>query len=208
VSPQTDFERVYRTFLHGDLEQSQQEAEQHFQRLRNSDPEWAWRFKLLEAKSLLWRGMFAQALALLNSPTAPPNRKDSQIEILALEAAAFARLHKFPEAQKVLEQALPICQSSGEAACGDVLLADGVLAVQQGQMPTAKLSFEKCLQFARAHGDDFLRATALLNLGATALQEEHFDEAIDWTDAAYEESSHSGFGNTMSTSPGNRSWAY
>jgi CHAT domain-containing protein len=208
VNPQTDFERVYQTFLRGDLQQSQEEAEQHFQRLRNSDPEWAWRFKLLEAKSLLWRGMFAQALALLNSPAASPNRKDSQIEILALEAAAFARLHKFPEAQAVLEQAVPMCQSTGEAACGDVLLADGVLAVQQGQTPAAKQSFEKCLQFARAHGDDFLRATALLNLGATALQEEHFDEAIDWTDAAYEESSRSGFGNTISTALGNRGWAY
>jgi CHAT domain-containing protein/Tfp pilus assembly protein PilF len=176
--------------------------------LRSSDPEWAWRFKLLEAKSLLWRGMYAQVLALLNSQTTRPNSRNSQIEILALEGASLARLHKFPEAEEMLGQAVQMCQASSEVACGDVLLSRGVLAVQRGQMPAAKQLFDQSLEFARANRDDFLRATALLNMGATSLQEEHFDEAIDWTESAYEASSSLGFGNTTRTALGNLGWAY
>jgi CHAT domain-containing protein/Flp pilus assembly protein TadD len=207
-SPQTSFARVYQTFVRGELEQSQENARREFQSLRSSDPEWAWRFRTLEAKSLLWRGMYGQVLSTLDSPAAKPSSKDSQIEIFALQGATLARLHKFPEAEQAIEQAERMCEASSEATCGDVLLARGVMAVQRGQLDLAKQSFQQALDFGRAHRDDFLQATALLNLGATSLQEEHFDAAIDWTDAAYQAAQTHGFGNTTRTALGNLGWAY
>ena len=91
----------------------------------------------------------------------------------------------------------------------DFLLADGVLAMQQGKIPIAQQFFQRSSQFARANSDDFLRATALLNLGAAALQEEHFDETIEWTNnAAYQLSTRMGFGNTTQTALGNLGFAY
>ena len=80
--------------------------------------------------------------------------------------------------------------------------------LQRGQLAAAKQLFEQSLEFARARSEGFLEATALLNLGLTALQEEHFDEAIDWTDAAYRASTAMGAGNITQTALGNLGWAY
>jgi len=207
-SPQAAFDRTYKIFLHGDLIQSQEDADREYQRLRDSNPQWAWKFRILEAESLLWRGMYAQVLAVLNSGSVRPNSKDSLIEILAIEGVAHARLHQFPEAEEKLGRATQMCHESGELTCGDVIRARGVLSVQHGQIDAAKRFFEQSLEFARAHHDPFLEATALLNMGLTSLREEHFDEAIDWTNAAYQASTDLGAGDIAQTAVGNLGWAY
>jgi CHAT domain-containing protein len=194
--------------VHGDLTQSQEDADREYQRLRDSDPQWAWKFRILEAESLLWRGMYVQTLTLLNSPPTRPDTKDSMIEILAIEGVAYARLHRFPEAEEKLAQATRMCQISSEVTCGDAIRACGVLAVQHGQIEAAKQFFEQSLQFARDHNDHFLEATALINLGLTSLQEEHFDEAIDWTEAAYQASANLGADGEAQNALGNLGWAY
>lgn len=194
--------------MRGDLKQSQVEARQESERFRVSNPEWALKFRILEANSLLWQGMYEQALTTLNSSPNRHDNKDSMIEILAIQGAADARLHQFPAAEKRLAQATQMCRESSEVTCGDVMRARGVLAVQRGQIDSAKQFFAQSLQFARAHGDHFLEATALLNLGLTALRQEHFDEAIDWTDAAYQASTALGADDMAQTALGNRGWAY
>jgi CHAT domain-containing protein/Tfp pilus assembly protein PilF len=207
-NPQATFEDTYKAFRHGDLKKSQEEASRECQRLHDSNPEWAWKFRILQAKSLLWRGMYEQALTLLNSPPSRPDDVDSVIGILTIEGVAHARLHQFQEAEGKLGQAEQICLVSSAATCGDVTLARGVLAVQRGQLGAAKQSFEQSLEFARSRSEGFLEATALLNLGLTALQQEHFDEAIDWTDAASKASTAMGAGNITQTALGNLGWAY
>ena len=72
----------------------------------------------------------------------------------------------------------------------------------------AKQFFLQSLQAGRDHRDQFLEATALLNLGATALQDEHYDETIDWTQAANDAALRLGFGNTTRTAQGNLGFAY
>jgi CHAT domain-containing protein len=194
--------------VHGELEQSQEDADLEFQRLRNSDPEWAWKFRVLEAKSLLWRGRYAQVLTLLDSPLSRPYDKNSQIEILAIEGVAHARLHQFPEAEERLGQAVGMCQVSTEVACRNVMLARGVLALQHGQIEAGKQFFEQTLGFARVHGDHYLEANSLLNIGAALLREERFDEAIDSADAAYRASLTSDAGTIAIKALGNLGWAY
>jgi CHAT domain-containing protein/Flp pilus assembly protein TadD len=152
--------------------------------------------------------MYQQVLTLLNSPPTRPDNRDSVIEILALEGVAHARLHQFPEAEKTLGEGVEMCQGSSALTCGDVVMARGILAVQHGQIDAAKRFFEQSLDFAHAQGEPFLEATALLNLGLTSLREDHFDEAIDWTDAAYKASTSLGAGNITQTALGNLGWAY
>ena len=151
--------------------------------------------------------MFKEALVTVDSGT-PPHERESQIEVLALKGAAFARLHQFAEAAQAISGAAPMCQSLPEHSCGDLLLADGVLASQQGQSAWAKTAFAHALEFGQIHSDEFLQATASLNLGAASLAEEHFDETIDWTDAAYQAAVRRGFGNTELTALCNLGWAY
>ena len=208
ADPQIFFEGTYNTFLHGNLEQAQLEAARQYQRLQYSDPEWAWRFRLLEAKSLVWRGLFGEALLVLGMQESPAHDKNLQVETLALRGATLARLHRFPEAAEATAAAAKICQSTPESFCGDLLLAEGLLAVQQGEFARATTSYEQALAFARDRSDPFLRATALLNLGATSLALEHFDESIDWTEASYEAGIQGNFGNVAAIALANLGWAY
>ena len=152
--------------------------------------------------------MYSQALSLLNSPPDMPDSRESQIEVLAIEGVALARLHEFPEAEQKLEQGRHLCESTSEATCGDVIRARGILAIQHGRSDLAKPFFEQSLQFAHSHDDRFLEVTALLNLGLTALQEQHFDEAIDWTDAASQAATSLGADGEAQTALGNLGWAY
>jgi CHAT domain-containing protein/Tfp pilus assembly protein PilF len=152
--------------------------------------------------------MYEQVLRLLQSSPNRPSNKDSVIELLAIEGVANARLHEFPEAERKLAQAAQMCQASPEVTCGDVIRASGVLAVQHGQIETAKQYFSESLQFARAHADHFLEETALLNLGLTSLRDRHFDEAIDWTEAAYQAATKLGASGEAQAALGNLGWAY
>jgi CHAT domain-containing protein len=207
-SPQNTFERIYKTFLHGDLKQSQNEAHAECERFRASNPEWAWKFRVLEAESLLWRGMSQDAISLLVSQPVQPRDNASIIEMLAIEGVAYAHLHRFADAERALDQAERLCSASDAGVCGSVIRANGVLAVERGQSALAHQFFQQSLSFARAHADRFLEATALLNLGLASAGEEHFDEAIDWTEAAYDASNKLGAGNTAQTALGNLGWAY
>jgi CHAT domain-containing protein/Tfp pilus assembly protein PilF len=207
-SPQAALEHAYKAFVHGDLKQSQEEADRGYQRFRTSSLVWAWKFRILEANSLLWRGMYQQVLTLLGSPPNRPDNREFLIEVLAIEGAAHARLHQFPEAADRLGQATQACELSEEATCGDVMRAQGILAIQHGQVDAATHFFERSLQFARSRNDRFLEVTSLLNLGLASLQAEHFDEAIDWTDSAYQAATTLGADGEAQTALGNLGWAY
>jgi len=194
--------------LHGDLKQSQDEAHRECRRLRDSAPNWAWKFRILEAEALLWRGMSQEAVALLNSQPTPPRERAAFIQMLALEAAAYAHLHLFPDAERTLRQAEHLCSAAAVAVCGNVIRANGVLAIERGNLDQAQQLFLQSLSFARSSGDQFLEATALLNLGAASLKEEHFDEAIDRSAEALRLSNALDAGDVSLVALENLGWAY
>lgn len=207
-SPQAAFDHAYLTFLHGDLQRAQVEAARNRQRFQNSNSEWAWRFRTLEAEALLWRGMYPQVLALLQSEPLPPSDRRTIIRILALQGASNARLHGFASAEKQLDDARRLCVESPDSVCGLVTVAQGVLANQRALPGRAQGYFKESLQFARGRGDPFLEATAVLNMGASCLHEEHFDEAIDWLEMAERLSTALGAEILGLKSQGNLGWAY
>jgi CHAT domain-containing protein/tetratricopeptide (TPR) repeat protein len=209
TSPQVLFERDYQSFVRGDLAQSQAQAHRDSERFQKSDREWSWKFRILEAQSLIWRGMYQEVLQLLVSGMmSPPADKGTMVEIFAIEGVAHARQHEFSAAESVLVQAAKICQASLETTCGDLSRAFGVLNIQRDQIDAAKKYFEQSLQFARSHGDRFLEETALLNLGATALLDAHYDEAIDWSEAAYKSALALEARGEAQADLGNLGWAY
>jgi len=184
--PQAAFDRAQKAFQHGDLTASQDESERQYKRLHDSDPAWAFRFRILEAESMLWRGMSQEALHLLTAAPTPADDRDSIIQALSVEGVAYARLHAFSEAEGALSRAEQMCVSHEERSCGIADRARGILAVERGQMTDAARLFQQSLSFARLHADRFLEATALSNLALVAGAEEHFDEEKDQSDAAYQ----------------------
>ncbi len=188
---------------------AQAEAESGLRQYSVTSPEWARKFRILDAEIVLVRGNdYRQVLNLLGAGSELPQDRDSIIEVLALKSVALARLREFDEADLNLRKAEALCDASQDVICGVVLRARGVFFLQQGQPAKAKRLFEQTAIFARLHGDRFLEATTLLNLGLGALREQHFDEAIDWTDAAYRTALVLGAGTVAEKALGNLGWAY
>jgi CHAT domain-containing protein len=171
--------------LRGELKQSEAEAEQAYRRFLRSRPEWAWKFRILEAEASLWRGLYERVPELLSSPPTFPSRPDLAISTLTLVGVAEVYLRRFPEAERKIRDAEKLCSSTADARCGEVIQARGLLANQQAHFVPAEQFFGQSLSFARAHADHFLESTSLLNLGAMSLAQEHFDEAIDRSEASY-----------------------
>lgn len=190
------------------MKQSQDEAHLGCQRFQGSNPEWAWKFRILEAESLLLRGMSRESLALLHSQPIAPVAKDVVIEMLAIEGVAYARVRSFPDADRSLNRAEQLCAVTADSVCGKVIRARGVLALERGQPQEAARLFAESLAFAHAHADRFLEASALLNLGAYALKEHHFDEAIGWLEPARALSTNLGAESIALKAVGNLGWAY
>ncbi len=206
-SPQAAFDDATRAFVHGELEKSKAEAHTRSDEFRISAPDWAWKFQVLEAKAALWQGLFPDVLTLLQSP--PPNiRPDLAIPTLALLGVAHAHLQQYSEANRALNEAAGLCSTQTDAACGEVFQARGLLASEQGNSASAEEFYRLSLSFARAHHDLFLESTAFLNLGAEALAQARFDEAIDRSEIAYQDAQTIDARVIEPVAQGNIGWAY
>lgn len=199
------FERSYKVFVTGDLEQTQERAHRESERFR-ANPEWAWKFRILEARAAIWRGNYDDALKMMDSTFVPP-RADLLIPVLALESIGNSRLHQFSKAELNLKNADELCAESRDRSCGEVLQAHGLLANDMERLAEARRFLQLSRTFAQAHGDTFLESTSLLNLSTVSLKEERFGDAIDWSMAALESAHSLGAGDVALAAEGNLGWA-
>lgn len=207
-SPQSDFERAYQDFIHGELTKCREEANRGYRRFGNSSPEWARKFRTLEAKALLEQGLFEDALKLLENQSLPSDQPESNVSILTLVALAKIRIHEIPESERALNDALKLCDASEVASCGGLYQAFGILASERSQSSSAEKAYEHSLSFARSHSDRFLESTSLLNLGYESLAQGRFDEAIDRSEASYQTAKSIGARVIELVTQGNMGWAY
>lgn len=205
---QSAYNHALATYQHGDLIKSQQEAEQGYSRFRISDPDWAAKFQLLQADTMVQRGMYDDALQLLAGYQLDSSRPEDVIHELTTEAEAFTRQRQFSNADQRLTQAEGLCKTEAYASCGQVFSVRGISAVMQGHIPEGNQYFRACLSFARSRQDRFLEANAFGRLGWAALQIGHFDEAIDWSQSAIRAAKGLGAENLAQMASGNLGWAY
>jgi len=120
-------------------------------------------------------------------PELPASLKDSDLSLqkIILEGAANSHLHRYQQAQAKLTDAEEKCGGLSNSTCGELLIVQGSLQVEQGEYRRARPFFEESLRIARREGDHFSEASALLKLSQVELLEEHFDEAIDRSTNAY-----------------------
>ncbi len=205
---QAVYNHAWRLFQSGYLALSQQEANSAAKQFQASDPSWASRFTLLEADSMLRRGMYEDALHVVSTLRDPATSNADTIERLAIEAVALTRQQQIAAAEQRLTQAEIICHVSDIATCGNALAARGILEAKLGLPVQARQTFLQALSFARSHRDSWLEATTTLNLGFIAMQVNHYDEAVDWSNSAYQEATRFGYENTVEGAAGNLGWAY
>jgi CHAT domain-containing protein len=181
--PQTLHDHAYKALVQGNLIEAQNEAHRECYRFR-SNPEWACRFRTLEARAVLQQGHYSEAIEILKSAPSPSD-PNLAIPMLALKGEAYAKTHNFPESERALDDATALCATSVSANCGYVLKARGLLATERSESEEAARFFELTLAFARSHGDALLECHARTSLGYESLAEGRFDEAIDRSEAAY-----------------------
>jgi CHAT domain-containing protein len=179
-----------------------------YQLYANRNPLWTWRFRVLNARVLSWRGMNDQILAVLNAEF-PPDLKNTDLDLQkqGLEGLAFAHLHRYREAEDKLSEAVHACAASNCNVVGDLLADQGFLEVEKENYPHAQDLFEKVLHLARQQHDRFLEARALLQLSYAGLQQEHFEEAIDRSDEARKAAQLIGAQIINEGAQGNLGWA-
>lgn len=206
-SAQANYDHARSLFERGFLAMSQEESASEFRLYHDSDPMWASRFQLLEANSMLFRGMYDDTLRVLSSYS-DSHASNETVEELAIEAVALTRQQQTEAASDRLTRAELVCQNSDFPACGDELAARAILSVKLGRMGEARQTFLGALAFARTHHNDWLQASTFVNLGWAALQVDHFDEAVDWSRQAYQTAEARGYENFAQVAEGNLGWAY
>ena len=207
IDPQTAFDHALQSFRNGQVEKAQREAEAGYNQFHDRGSEWAWKFLLLQADALAWRGMNDRVLTLIASErSAPPG--DLAIKKTWLEGSAYDSMHRFGEAERKFVEADQLCGGSSSGDCADVLLQRGVMEMNRGRFEAARSLFGKALNMARQNKYPFKEATALLDLGWSALQHEHYDETMDWSDAAYKRAIAIDAGHIAQNALGNEGWAY
>jgi len=133
---------------------------------------------------------------------------EEHIRKLISEGVVRGNLQQFPEASQKLSEASRICSITSYTVCGGVLRAKGVVAVKQRQFAEGQQLLLDSHAFAIAHKDQWQEAVALLNLAYAALQNEHFDEAVDWAKSAYKSASECGAEDVAQRASGDLGWAY
>ncbi len=208
IDVQVEYARTRQLLMRGFLEKSQAEATRDYDRFVASSPQWAFRFRLLEAEAMVSQGRYEEAIHLFDVLSPALDNPEEKIEGLSFESLALAHLERYSEASSTLSEAESICASKTFEACGQVPRTRGVFAIEKGDFFAAQKLFHDSLDFARAHHDRWLEVSALSNLGAVSLQEERYDEAADWSRAAYREATELGAEDLAQRSLGNLGWAF
>jgi CHAT domain-containing protein/Flp pilus assembly protein TadD len=207
-STQAAYDHARNLFQRGDLTKSQQEAERGAKLFQVSNPELAAKFQLLEAESMFFRGLYPDTLRFLDTYHPNSSNPEGVVRKLTLEALALARQQQPSTAVVKLAEAESICRGSVYLACGEVLRARGILTGMGGNSAAARPYYLATLAFARAHHDRWSEAGTFINLGFSALQVEHYDEALDWFSAAHGDAMELGAENQVQAAAGNMGWAY
>lgn len=192
----------------GELIKSQQEAGQEYARLQTNDPEWAARFKLLEAHGLAEQGLNHEALAALNGLMPDQLTPDDRIQWYVLQGNLLIVLNRFPDADKMLTDAINLCQADQGPSCAGAFYCRGTYLIARGKLEAARQWLLRSLALYTKNRAAYSELSNLTTLSYLALQQEKYDEAIDWANEAYRKAVTLHSENMVQRSLGDLGWAY
>jgi CHAT domain-containing protein len=191
----------------GDFSAAADEAAKGYSKFHSVSSDWAWTFLLLEAQALEWKGLSNKALDLLSSGPLPPTSVDLAIRKQWMEASAYIFLDRLQLAEQKVEEMKEKCSHVHVTSCED-LRVQGWLQMAHGRFDRAQNLFEQTATSAHARGDSFVEASTLLDLAKCGIQQEHYDQAMEWSDAAFRLAASIDAGHIAQTALGNEGWAY
>lgn len=173
------FEDANRLFEQGQLAAAFDLTERGTREFQSTQPDWSWKFRILQGQILLWRGLAKDSLAELQ-PEPPPNLSSSETAAKRLIFLAFADslLQHFDSAEHSLSDAHRLTDKYPDLLSYEAL-AKGTLLLLRGDYDGSGKAFRQSLNAARDLKQTFVEANALGNLGVLATRRAHYDEAID-----------------------------
>lgn len=207
--PQAVYDQIFDKIVHGDLKSAVTEADQAYQLFQSKSPEWAWRFRILEAQALVTQSRGQEALSVLQGDL-PPSLASSDVAVRKplFEGAAYRITQDFPAAERKLTQAEQEANASQPALLGEVLNARGALEFDQKDYASAEASFHRALALARSHGLPRQELAALGNMVRITITQRHFGQAIDESASALELARSLRMGSIEAALLGNLGWCY
>jgi CHAT domain-containing protein/Flp pilus assembly protein TadD len=187
AQPETAYRDAESKFQQGDLIAASEESDAAYQELSARRPEWAWRFRVLEAEVLVWRGLSADALKLLQVQLSPEfSTTDIGVRREIVLGLAESSLQRFDEAERHFGEAERLSRLYQPDFLGELYLARGNLSLARGDFSAAESSYLQALRFSREKKQSFLTLKSLGSLGWVSMEEGHYDESIDWDTNALE----------------------
>ena len=207
-SPSLLYERAREQFERGNLVAASEQAHSAGNRF-SSDVEWTWRFRILEAEALLWRGLADQTTTLLHNPL-PSSLAESELSVryhLALGVANFY-LQKFEIADRELSLAEAISRNHQPALLGQVAQSEGTVAIFRNDYDRADVLFHRALDISQKQNEPFFEAVATGSIGLSYMRRAHYDEAIDWLTKALSQFRRIDNQYSVAKVLGNLGWCY
>lgn len=198
--------------VQGDFDVAHQRAKAASAQLSQQSIEWAWKFKLLDARALLHEGKSDEVLAMLSKPLPSHlNNSDIALERTVLRAWAYHQQGRRDETTEALQQAELLSQNDQpseppSSVRNDARNAWGQLYLEQADLVRADEIFHRNLEIARKQNDLYQQAATMQNLNVVALRREHFDEALDWSEAAVRVAKSINAKSILEGSHGNIAW--
>ena len=207
--PAAEYRRIWSEFLKGNLDVAQQAAANERTKFAGRDGEWTYRFCLLEAEILSFRGQSEDVVAVLDEGGKSFNPSgDHAIKRDILLSVAYARIGQPERSASELADAKHLSAETHSGLEGEVLRTQGLSEDRRGDAQAAEIFYLKSLEQARLQHNAFLEAIDLLNLGKSALAAEHIDEALDRFNASSQIAQSIGASFILQTALGNAGWAY
>jgi CHAT domain-containing protein/Tfp pilus assembly protein PilF len=180
-SPDIVYQNAHRLLRRGELKAALAQAESGLR----AEP--SWRFRLLKAEILLTSGEAVEAGRLLASSTPPPD-VESRARWRMDEGQADYLQSDFLGADAALGQAASLAQPLKLPLLdAEIEMRRATLTMRRGQPQNADPMFRQVLNVAGAHGDSYLAANAMGNLGVMYMNASRCDQSIYWLDRALEQ---------------------
>ncbi len=209
IEPAKRLQYARLEFEHGDHLSASRDADIGYREYVVSEPDWAWRFRVLDGEVLVSRGLNLDSLAILNGPL-PESLAHSDVAVRKemFQGLADCGLRRFEEADHHLSRATELAQAYEQDALAEVILSRGTLAFLQGDYAAGRDLFHQALQRAQHNQQYFIASKAAGSLGLVSMYEEHFDEAIDWYSRSLEISRSLNARAITAKTLGNMGWCY
>ncbi len=213
ADPELLWQDIRREYRHGNLDDAHARAERariEFAAVgRPEQQQWSLKFRLLDAEILTNQRRFAEVVTLLSDAEARlPVSGDTVIQRDMLLGLAQMRLSRMREARRNIANARRLVDALHSALLGEVLKAQGNLALQAGDKAKAAELFSASLRIARARNDAYLQASDLVNIGSVDLDLGRYEQAALFSSDAARLARSIGASGTLDRALGNLGMAH